>query len=63
MTMDFRGARRTMRWTAQDYSAAARAMGLNAPWHGCPIEAGFLGALVDHECAHGLMPGERTCCP
>ena len=26
----------------------------------CPIEAGLLGRLADHECAHGRLPGDRT---
>jgi len=26
----------------------------------CPIEAGVLGRLADHECAHGCLPGDRT---
>jgi len=26
----------------------------------CPIEAGVLGRLADHECAHGRLPGDRT---
>ena len=26
----------------------------------CPIEAGLLGQLADHECAHGRLPGDRT---
>ena len=36
------------------YRAAARDAG------GCPIEAGVLGRLADHECAHGRLPGDRT---
>ncbi len=36
------------------YRAAARHAG------GCPIEAGVLGRLADHECAHGRLPGDRT---
>ena len=32
----------------------------------CPIEAGLLGRLADHECPHGRLPGDRTpkcgCC-
>jgi hypothetical protein len=36
------------------YRAAARHAG------GCPIEAGMLGRLADHECAHGRLPGDRT---
>jgi hypothetical protein len=26
----------------------------------CPIEAGLLGSLADHECAHGRLPADRT---
>jgi hypothetical protein len=26
----------------------------------CAIEAGLLGRLADHECAHGRLPGDRT---
>ena len=26
----------------------------------CPIEAGLLGRLADHECGHGRLPGDRT---
>ncbi|MGN6167719.1 MAG: hypothetical protein ACTHQQ_06060 [Solirubrobacteraceae bacterium] len=26
----------------------------------CPIEAGALGRLADHECSHGRLPGDRT---
>jgi hypothetical protein len=26
----------------------------------CPIEAGVLGRLADHECRHGRLPGART---
>ena len=26
----------------------------------CPIEAGVLGRLADHECVHGRLPGDRT---
>jgi hypothetical protein len=26
----------------------------------CPIEAGALGRLADHECAHGRLPFDRT---
>jgi hypothetical protein len=26
----------------------------------CPIEAGVLGRLADHECHHGRLPGDRT---
>lgn len=36
------------------YRAAERDAG------GCPIEAGALGRLADHECAHGRLPGDRT---
>ena len=26
----------------------------------CPIEAGVLGRLADHECRHSRLPGDRT---
>jgi hypothetical protein len=26
----------------------------------CPIEAGVLGRLADHECPHGRLPSDRT---
>jgi hypothetical protein len=26
----------------------------------CPIEAGVLGRLADHECPHGRLPFDRT---
>jgi hypothetical protein len=26
----------------------------------CPVEAGVLGRLADHECAHGRLPFDRT---
>jgi hypothetical protein len=26
----------------------------------CPIEAGVLGRLADHECRHGRLPHDRT---
>jgi len=26
----------------------------------CPIEAGVLGRLADHECRHGRLPFDRT---
>jgi hypothetical protein len=26
----------------------------------CPIEAGVLGRLADHECSHGRLPFDRT---
>ena len=26
----------------------------------CPIEAGALGRLADHECRHGRLPFDRT---
>lgn len=37
------------------YRAAARASS-----GGCPIEAGLLGLLADHECRHGRLPFDRT---
>lgn len=36
------------------YRAAARHAG------GCPIEAGVLGRLADHECRHGRLAGDPT---
>ena len=39
---------------ADCYSAAMREKGC------CPIEAGLLGRLADHECTHGRLPGDRT---
>ena len=26
----------------------------------CPIEAGLIGRLADHECSHGRLAGDRT---
>ena len=37
------------------YRAAMRQAGGD-----CPIEAGVLGRLADHECAHGRLPGDHT---
>ena len=39
---------------ADRYRAAMRETG------SCPIEAGLLGRLADHECAHGRLPGDHT---
>ena len=25
----------------------------------CPVEAGFIGDLADHECQHGRLPGDK----
>ena len=64
LVFDFRGPRPGMFWDGDEYRVATLRMGqtgLGDP--GCPVEAGFLGALVDLECRHGLMPGDRTCCP
>jgi hypothetical protein len=36
------------------YAAAALKCG------GCPIEAGLLGRLADHECPHGRLAFDRT---
>jgi hypothetical protein len=64
LTLDFRGPRRALRWTGDEYTAMSLWLGADYVGMGvCPVEAGFLGALVDHECRHGLLPGERTCCP
>jgi hypothetical protein len=53
-----------MRWTSEEYTAVSSLLGAEHIGVGaCPVESGFLGALVDHECRHGLLPGERTCCP
>ena len=35
--------------------------GLNVTGGTCPIEAGVIGRLADHECRHGRLPGDRTC--
>jgi len=40
---------------ADQYRAAMRHAG-----GGCPINAGLLGRLADHECTHGRLPGDRT---
>jgi hypothetical protein len=40
---------------AARYRAAIRLAG-----GACPIEAGLLGRLTVHECAHGRLPGDRT---
>ena len=37
------------------YRAAMRLAG-----GACPIEAGLLGRLADHECEHGRLPVDRT---
>jgi hypothetical protein len=37
------------------YTAAMAACGGR-----CPIEAGMLGRLADHECRHGRLPFDRT---
>jgi hypothetical protein len=64
LVMDFRGPRKSMRWTSEEYTAVSSLLGAEHIGVGaCPVESGFLGALVDHECRHGLLPGERTCCP
>jgi hypothetical protein len=52
--MDFR--ERDPRSPAQRYRDAEMLQPLGA----CPIEAGHLGALVDFECAHGSLPGDRV---
>jgi hypothetical protein len=33
---------------------------MRLPGGACPIEAGLLGRLADHECAHGRLPGDHT---
>jgi hypothetical protein len=40
---------------AARYRAAARQAG-----GACPIEAGVICRLADHECRHGRLPGDRT---
>ena len=40
---------------ADRYRAATRETG-----GACPIEAGVLGRLADHECAHGRLAGDQT---
>ena len=40
---------------SERYRAAMREAG-----GACPIEAGLLGRLADHECAHGRLPGDPT---
>jgi hypothetical protein len=52
--MDFRTP--DTRSVARRYRDAELRMPLGA----CPIEAGFLGSLVDNECAHGALPGDRV---
>ena len=34
--------------------------GLRVTGGACPIEAGVIGRLADHECRHGRLPGDRT---
>ena len=41
------------------YSAGYRAA-MAACGGRCPIEAGVLGRLADHECRHGRLPFDRT---
>jgi hypothetical protein len=42
-------------------SFSARYTAATAEWGGrCPIEAGVLGRLADHECRHGRLPRDRT---
>jgi len=40
---------------AAHYQDLLRALGGD-----CPIEAGVIGRLADHECEHGRLPGDRT---
>jgi len=42
------------RFSAHYCAATAQAGGI------CPIEAGLLGRLADHECPHGRLPFDRT---
>ena len=34
--------------------------GLKVTAGACPIEAGVIARLADHECAHGRLPRDRT---
>ena len=43
----------------QSYSASYRAA-MAACGGRCPIEAGALARLADHECRHGRLPFDRT---
>jgi hypothetical protein len=45
---------------ADTTTLAARYRQLERRIGACPIEAGFLGRLVDHECKHGRLAGDRT---
>jgi len=38
---------------AETYRAIATRIGM------CPIEAGAIGQLADHECKHGRLPGDK----
>lgn len=40
--------------------AAVYRAGLRVTGGACPIEAGVIGRLADHECRHGRLPGDRT---
>ena len=40
--------------------AAIYDAGLKATGGACPIEAGVICQLADHECAHERLPGDRT---
>ena len=40
---------------AAHYQSLVRALGGD-----CPIEAGVIGRLADHQCEHGRLPGDRT---
>jgi hypothetical protein len=43
------------------FSFSARYTAVMAEYGGrCPIEAGLLGRLADHECWHGRLPFDRT---
>ena len=44
---------------ANTFAAAYRAA-LQLTGGACPIEAGLLGNLADHECRHGRLPGDGT---
>jgi hypothetical protein len=42
--------------------AAAYRAAMQLTGGACPIEAGVLGYLADHECRHGRLPGEGPPC-
>jgi hypothetical protein len=40
--------------------AALYDAGLKVTGGACPIEAGAIGRLADHECRHGRLPSDRA---